>query len=1191
MSVLKIKMLLVIVILIIPFSIFSQQKTNKKGERKGVIQVKFTPDQTKRLDKMLQKTSVESGKLKPFKKNEYIKTGFRKIDENNRQFGVKSMKRVFRPAGRFEEKHIAYGLHLWYELEFDENKDLELVLRQYKTLDEIDIVSAVYEIKLQDDYDNLVLDGLLSKEMIKKTVSTNNNFNGAPDDPNYPEQWHYNNTGQEEGIPGSDIKLEQAWAIEKGDSRVIVAVGDENIDVSHPDLIGNMWVNPGEIPGNGIDDDNNGYIDDIHGYDFINDTGTIVPKVSHGTHVAGTIAAETNNGIGVAGIAGGTGNDDGVRLMSCGIIGPKSNAEYFIYAADNGAVISQNSWGTSPSVYIPSQLEAIDYFINTAGGTGKAMNGGVVVFAMGNDDSETMDPHPEQEKVLGVVATNNRDERASYSNYNVKASLSAPGGEQRGVQGEPGVISTINNDKYGASGGTSMACPHVSGVAALIISKAYGNISEDQVRAIIEGTTDFIDYQNPAYAGKLGTGRLNAFQALRVAENMNIPIAVRAINTTENTASIHWKSLTAATNFEIRYKKSETTSWNSINVSGTSKDLTSLEDGQWYDIEVRAINSSGTSPYSGTTTFITKPSLLVAPDIIASTIAETKVDLQWNDVKGALNYEVRYKPKSSSTWLTRAINIGTTAQLVDLFPNTEYELQARSINQEVISSYSSLISLHTTFTPCGEIQPWEPKDYGGSGTKVSYEGYIYSNSWFAQSYHVPGKNSVWRKEGPCDSDTNQLPTVSITQPTNGQVFNQEVLTAIILSADATDTDGTITSVQFKANDVSLSEGNNINWLPTAFGTHTISVTVTDDKGGTATDQVTITVNEITDNQLPTVSITEPADGQVFNQEVLTAIILSADATDTDGIIASVQFKVNDISLSEGNNINWLPPAFGSYTISVIVTDDKGGTATDQVTITINEITDNQLPTVSITQPADGQVFNQEVLTTIILSADASDSDGTITSIQFKVNDDLLSEGNNINWLPPVFGLHAISVTVTDDKGGTATDEVTIMIEEVINGGCNDIAPWDPARIYPSQGGVKVSHKEFVYQNKWWTQNNEPGTGGPWGPWELIGPCNSSQTLVSNIEEFKSLNSEILQVVMDQKTSTMQVLINKQSNGNIELSLHSLDGQRQSFLTNKNLTSGNHWLVSDVLSIKSGVYILVAKIENEKRLVRKVMIIK
>ena len=220
-------------------------------------------------------------------------------------------------------------------------------------------------------------------------------------DPELEWQWHYYNDGSldpELCKDGADINLLNAWKYTAGDNRVIVAVCDGGVMANHPDLADNMWVNEAEMSGAaGVDDDGNGYVDDIHGYNFVADSGNVTAD-DHGTHVAGTISAVNNNGFAVCGIAGGTGNGDGVRLMSLQIFEGEDGcyqhqlAQAFKYAADNGAVIINNSWGYDVAGYKndgeyeqwDSVLKnAIEYFETNAGLDG-TMTGGVAIFAAGN---------------------------------------------------------------------------------------------------------------------------------------------------------------------------------------------------------------------------------------------------------------------------------------------------------------------------------------------------------------------------------------------------------------------------------------------------------------------------------------------------------------------------------------------------------------------------------------------------------------------------------------------------------------------------------------------------------------------------------------------------------------------------------------------------------------------------------------
>ncbi|HET9053932.1 MAG TPA: S8 family serine peptidase, partial [Cyclobacteriaceae bacterium] len=311
------------------------------------------------------------------------------------------------------------------------------------------------------------------------------------------------------------VNLFEAWTQTTGASNIIVSIHDEGVDVKHVDLKANIWVNPGEIPGNGIDDDGNGYVDDINGYNFSKNKGAIDAQY-HGTHVAGTIAAVNNNGIGVAGVAGGNGSGNGVKIMSLQIFGGAPTEKTFVYAANNGAVISQNSWGYSnPGAFEQSVLDAIDYFIEEAGDyAGSPMKGGIVIFASGNSNYDSEWYPGYYSNTLAVSAVGPEWKKAAYSNYGAWVELSAPGGDSEyGAIGS--VLSTIPNDQYAYMEGTSMACPHVSGIAALALANRTKQLSNTELwNKLVTGVVDIEQY-NADYIGKLGSGAIDAVLAIK----------------------------------------------------------------------------------------------------------------------------------------------------------------------------------------------------------------------------------------------------------------------------------------------------------------------------------------------------------------------------------------------------------------------------------------------------------------------------------------------------------------------------------------------------------------------------------------------------------------------------------------------------------------------------------------------------
>ncbi|MDE5661214.1 MAG: S8 family serine peptidase, partial [Muribaculaceae bacterium] len=369
-------------------------------------------------------------------------------------------------------------------------------------------------------------------------------------DPQLPSQWHYRNFGNTgTAVEGADINLFEAWKTETGKSDVLVAIIDGGVDYKHEDLAANMYVNLAELNGKpGVDDDGNGYVDDIYGYNFCTNSGEVYPH-SHGTHVAGTVAAVNNNGIGVAGVAGGDGTPgSGVRMISCQVFDSRAGAAdgdfaaAIIYAAEMGATIAQCSWGwDAPEYYEQAVLDAIDYFTETA--RSDRMTGGLCIFASGNMGATGNYYPAAYDKVVAVAAMTNELAPASYSNYGEWVDVIAPGGLlDYGEAG--GVLSTLPNNEYGFNEGTSMATPHVSGIAALILSK-HGSksfVNESLRTQLTTSVNDFYGFRNNSkYEGLYGSGFIDAAKALAMGDG-SAPEAVAdfSLDAAQDYIALEW---------------------------------------------------------------------------------------------------------------------------------------------------------------------------------------------------------------------------------------------------------------------------------------------------------------------------------------------------------------------------------------------------------------------------------------------------------------------------------------------------------------------------------------------------------------------------------------------------------------------------------------------------------------------------
>lgn len=442
----------------------------------GKMVVKVTPE----LSAVLESHTGAGGRVDV--------SAVKELGRADERLDIKRMSRVFAPAGEFEERTRREGLHLWYQIDFDKSYPASLAkpfMEKYPgiTLVECDPIRR--------------LDGDVEYAAPVPRVSS-----GPFDDPLFYRQWHFFNDGSREGTEeGCDINIVPAWkAGLKGSPDVIVCVVDGGVDYTHEDLSGNIWY------------DGEGHC----GYNFCTGSYDITPD-AHATHVAGTIAAVNNNGTGVCGIAGGdfARGLPGVKIMSCQIFtgneSAGSPAAAIKWGADHGAVISQNSWGYPELDTTPESVKAaVDYFVKYAGFDADGhqcgpMAGGLVVFAAGNELREASSSS--YDGILTVTSLGAGFRKASYSNWGAFADLAAPGGDSPNR-----VLSTLPGNKYGWMNGTSMACPHVSGVAALVVSACGGpGFTSADLRHRLESTARSLSPWDEGYY--LGHGLVDAFSA------------------------------------------------------------------------------------------------------------------------------------------------------------------------------------------------------------------------------------------------------------------------------------------------------------------------------------------------------------------------------------------------------------------------------------------------------------------------------------------------------------------------------------------------------------------------------------------------------------------------------------------------------------------------------------------------------
>lgn len=530
-----------------------------------------------------------------------------------------------------------------------------------------------------------------------------------PNDPQYGQQWQYDNNGANGGVVDADIDAPEAWDITTGGitadgDTIVVAIIDDGANLNHPDLQGNLWKNYAEIPGNGIDDDGNGYVDDFNGWNAQNNNGTITGG-SHGTCVAGIVGAKGDNNIGVAGV------NWNVKLM---IIRGSSGNEATVVAAygyalkmrklynqTNGAqgafvVASNSSFGVDNGN--PANFPLWCAMYDSMGVAGIVSAGATANANYNIDVTGDLPTACSSDYLISVTNVGRNDVKVTSAGYGLTTiDLGAFGQDTW----------TLTQNAYGAFGGTSGATPHVAGTAALMYSvpcpefiqfaKANPGAASLQIKDWILQSGD----GNASLAGITVTGkRLNTFNA--VSEVLNncgpcpLPGGLHANNITVDGATIAWNTSSSATQYILQYKLQSAGTWNEEIVNGTSFNITGLLDCNYYQFRVRSIcNADSSTGYTNTFTFRTDGCCEAPLSTQVSGLTNNSAQISWPLVTAATAYNLRYRLEGSSTWTDNNGLANPNHTLNGLQTCTRYEYQIATVCNGTTTPYGSLYTFKT----------------------------------------------------------------------------------------------------------------------------------------------------------------------------------------------------------------------------------------------------------------------------------------------------------------------------------------------------------------------------------------------------------------------------------------------------------------------------------------------------------------
>jgi serine protease len=684
-----------------------------------------------------------------------------------------------------------------------------------------------------DDSYNRILNGRLAKLELKnisvkdaieklkmdpavKYAEPNYRVNAltTPNDPRFDELWGLNNTGQNGGVADADIDAVEAWDVSIGSRNVVVGVIDTGVDYTHPDLVDNIWVNPNEVPNNGIDDDNNGYIDDVHGINAMDNTGDPMDTGGHGTHVSGTIGASGNNGVGVVGI------NHEVSIVGCKFLGEEGGTtadaikciNYFIDLKQNGVDIrmSNNSWGGG------GFSEGLSHAITASEDAGM-----LFIAAAGNDgyDNDATTSYPSgysHDSIIAVASTTRNDTMSSFSQWGLTSvDLGAPGSA---------IVSTTPNNSYASFNGTSMATPHVTGAAALVLS-VNPELTAAELKALLMTSGD----NNDALTGKTVSGkRLNVFNAVQDAD----PTPTFRLLSQQKSATI-----SAGDSVSYNFEVGNVADWSGqvmLSLSDAPEGMTA----QLSDSEV------------------------VPGDTFTVTVVTT-AETAWGDFNFTLSARSGDLEKEAMLSL-KVLPQGlkdvsySNNQSIDIPDNNEAGITSTINVPDELTIFNTTTSINIAHTWIGDLVITLTSPAGSSATlhnKAGGNGTSIDASFPASAFDGEIAKGEWKLHvvDTADADSGTLNNWSIEFSATGELepiapvanFSSEIdfLTAMFTDL-STDNNNDIISWNWNFGDEKTSVDQNPSHTFVEAGSYDVSLTTTDSQGLSNTTTQSITVSDV-----------------------------------------------------------------------------------------------------------------------------------------------------------------------------------------------------------------------------------------------------------------------------------------------------------------------------------------------------------